>query len=300
MLRERLPSTPRSASIHGMTYAGHIVSAIVALSSWAATAAPEPDQLVTYKEVEGDDLKLHIFKPEGWSAGDARPAIVFFFGGGWTGGHPRQFYPHCEHLADKGLLAVSAEYRTRKSHGTDPFKCVEDGKSAIRYLRSNATKLGIDPAKIVAAGGSAGGHVAACTGTIDGFEVGDTEVSSKPRAMVLFNPVCDTSARGYGNKKIGERWREISPRHNASKAAPPTCVFHGDADTTVPIENAKGFKANLEKAGVRCELHVYPGAAHGFFNFGRGDGSAYTDTVAKMDQFLASLDLLGSKSPQGE
>ena len=132
------------------------------------------------------------------------------------------------------------------------------------------------------------------------YSGGDTEVSSKPVAMVLFNPVCDTSKAGYGNKKVGERWRVISPRHNASKTAPPAVVFHGDADTTVPLENARGFKANLEKAGARCELHVYPGAGHGFFNHGRGDGSVYGDTVAKMDKFLASLSLLDPEAPEGK
>ena len=73
-------------------------------------------------------------------------------------------------------MAISAEYRTKKSHGTDPFACVEDGKSAIRWVRENAAQLGIDPTKVIAGGGSAGGHVAACTGTIKGFEKGNVNI----------------------------------------------------------------------------------------------------------------------------
>jgi len=277
-------------------YGSLCTASLVGLSTVFANAA-QPDEKVVFKEVEGDDLKLHVFKPDGWSKDDKRPAIVFFFGGGWVGGSPAQFYPHSEHLAGKGMVAISAEYRTKKSHGTDPFACVEDGKSAIRYVRAHAAELGVDPEKILAGGGSAGGHVAACTGTIKGFEVGDTEVRSIPVAMVLFNPVCDTSGRGYGIKKFAGRWREASPLHHISNKTPPTCIFHGEADTTVPHKNAADFRDAMAKLGRRCELHSYPGEKHGFFNQGRGGNKAYTDTVAKMDAFLTSLGYLGKAKP---
>ena len=74
---------------------------------------------------------------------DKRPAAVFFFGGGWVGGSPRQFYPKCHLLAERGMVAISAEYRTKKSHGTDPRACVEDGKSAARWIHEHAAELGM-------------------------------------------------------------------------------------------------------------------------------------------------------------
>ncbi len=264
-----------------------------------AGANPSPNRQVVYKEPKGGDLRLHIFEPDGWRASDRRPAIVFFFGGGWVGGHPRQFYPHCRHLADLGMVAISAEYRTAKSHGTSPFACVEDGKSALRYLRQHAGELGVDPGRVAAAGGSAGGHVAACTGTVSGFETGDRAISSAPQAMVLFNPVCDTSPEGYGAARLGGRWREISPRHHISDKTPPACIFHGSADTAVPHENAAGFRAAMTDAGRRCELHTYRGAKHGFFNHGRGGNRAYLDTLAKMDTFLASLGFIDRAAATG-
>ena len=268
-----------------------LLAALLAVST--AVAKPRaPDEKLIFKKAEGGDLQLHVYKPQGWDPGDKRPAIVFFFGGGWVGGSPGQFYPHCDHLASKGMVAISAEYRTKKSHKTDPFSCVEDGKSAIRWVREHAAQLGVDPTKIIAGGGSAGGHVAACTGTIKGFETGNTEISSLPAAMVLFNPVCDTSPKGYGSNKLGDRWREISPLHHISKKTPPTCIFHGKADTTVPYKNAADFQAAMAKSGTHCELHPYDDAKHGFFNFGRGDGSAYRNTVAQMDSFLATLGYL--------
>ncbi len=256
----------------------------------------EPDVVLPFKKTDKGELMLHVFKPADWKADDSRPAIVFFFGGGWVSGTPAQFFPHCRHLAELGMVAISAQYRTRNSHGTDAFACVEDGKSAIRWVRTHAAELGVDPEKIAAGGGSAGGHVAACTGLIDGFDAPgeDTTISSKPQALALFNPVIDTSAEGWGHKAAGPNWEAISPNHHVTKAAPPTVVFHGTADTTVPHANVAAFAKKMKALAKRCDLHSYEGRAHGFFNAGRGDDSDYTDTVAKMDAFLRSLGFLKS------
>ena len=123
-----------------------------------------------YKQAGGVDLRLHVFKPDGWKPADRRPAVVFFFGGGWTSGTPQQFAPHGSYLARRGLVAISAEYRVKRRGDATPFDCVSDGKSAIRWVRAHANELGIDANRIAAAGGSAGGHVAACTSFIDGFD----------------------------------------------------------------------------------------------------------------------------------
>ena len=120
-----------------------------------------PDRTVVYKTASGVDLILHVFEPEGWQASDQRAAAVFFFGGGWSGGTPKQFYQHARALADRGMVAFSADYRVKSRNKTTPFECVKDGKSAIRWVRAHAAELGIDPSMIVASGGSAGGHVAA-------------------------------------------------------------------------------------------------------------------------------------------
>ena len=101
---------------------------------------------------------------------DHRPAIVFFFGGGWSGGDKKQFYQQAKAMAEHGMLAFSADYRVKTRNKTTPFECVKDGKSAIRWVREHAAELGVDPDRIVASGGSAGGHVAACTGVIEGAE----------------------------------------------------------------------------------------------------------------------------------
>jgi len=257
-------------------------------------AAPAPTRAVTYKTVGDTKLALHIFEPAGHQRSDKRPAIVFFFGGGWNGGSPSQFYPHCAELAKRGMVAMSAEYRVKSRHKTTPFECVADGKSAIRWVRTHAKDLGVDPTKIAAGGGSAGGHVAATTGVIDGLEEPgeDKTVSSRPDALVLFNPVIDTGKKGFGYSRLKQRYKEISPVDHVNAGDPPTIIFHGVADTTVPFANAEDFAARMKKAGNRCQLEAYPGAKHGYFNYGRGGNTAYKKTTAQMFAFLTSLKLL--------
>ena len=85
---------------------------------------------------------------------------------------------------------MTADYRVSSRHGTQVVHCVADGKSAVRWIRANAKRLGVDAERIAAGGGSAGGHVAACTGVISGLDAPDedTSLSSVPNAMALFNP----------------------------------------------------------------------------------------------------------------
>ncbi len=258
----------------------------------------KPDKKVPYKTVTAkdggkDELELHIFEPKGHKPGDKTPAIVFFFGGGWRGGTPAHFYPQSQYLASRGMVAICVEYRTAKSHGTSPQECVKDGKSAIRWVRKNASKLAIDPNRLAAGGGSAGGHVAAACGTVKGFnEPGeDTSISCVPNALVLFNPVYDNSSKGFGNDRVKDYWQQFSPMHNIKKSTPPTIVFLGTKDKLIPVATAKKYKELMEKAGVRSDLHIYQGQKHGFFNKHK-----YKETLQEADKFLVSLGYL--KKPE--
>ena len=257
-------------------------------------ANPKPTRTEVYKHASDTDLILHIFEPKDHKKDDQRPAVVFFFGGGWTGGTPKQFFPHCDYLASRGMVAMAADYRVASRQKTSPFKCVEDGKSAVRWIRQNACSLGIDPNRLAAGGGSAGGHVAAATGNLPGLdlETEDLSVSSKPNALLLFNPVYDNGPKGYGHNRVQPNWKEISPMHNIRKGAPPTIVFLGSNDKLIPVSTADDYDAKMEAVGSKCDTHFYEGATHGFFNFGKKgkDGTNYyNDTVYKMDKFLSSL-----------
>ncbi|MDO6517402.1 alpha/beta hydrolase fold domain-containing protein [Zobellia uliginosa] len=253
-----------------------------------------PDEIVAYKTMESTKLSLHVFNPKGHKATDNAPVIVFFFGGGWSGGTPKQFYQQSRYFAEKGMVAISAEYRVNRTHGTTPFDAVTDAKSAIRWVRKHAKELGVDPNKIIASGGSAGGHIAACTGIIEAYDAVDEDltISSIPNAMVLYNPVLDTTEKGYGMAKVGEeRKTDISPNHRIKPNIVPTIVFHGTADKTVPFENAQRFELFMKSAGNDCVLVPYEGKDHGFFNgsFFRGkraDEMVYADLMERTYAFI--------------
>lgn len=245
-----------------------------------------------YKKASGDDLWIYRFDPEGHDPKQhKRPAVVFFFGGGWNGGKVTQFEQHSKYLASRGMVAFVADYRVKSRQKTAPNACVADGKSAVRWIRENATRLGVDPDRIAAGGGSAGGHVAATTGICDGLDDAseiNSEVSSKSNALLLFNPVYDNGLEGYGHSRVKEWFPQISPAHNISKDAPPTIVFLGSKDSLVPVATAEKFDADLKAAGVASELFIYEGQPHGFFNE-RKNQESFLDTVLKMDAFLVRL-----------
>lgn len=174
--------------------------------SHAAFSAPKPevrkpDEVVVYRKTTQAELEIEIFRPQGWKAGDARSAVIFFFGGGWVGGSTTQFHPQATRLASLGVVAYCADYRVQSRHKTTPFEAVSDAKAAIRWIWRNAKSQGVDRDQIVAAGGSAGGHLAACCGLISGHDdVREGEPVFIPAAMALFNPVIDTSERVWIRK----------------------------------------------------------------------------------------------------
>ncbi len=256
-----------------------------------------------YKRVDGWDLAIHRMDPPGVSPSDRRPGIVFFFGGGWSQGKLGQFAPQARYLAARGMVSFLADYRVLKRHGTGPRQCVADGKSAVRWVRRHAGRLGVDPARIVAAGGSAGGHVAASAGVLPGLdEPGEpTDVGSRPDAMVLFNPglvIGPVQPDAYlDEERLGQRFgRDVpnlfSPHHQLAPGCPPTLILHGRADTVIPYVSVEAYARKAVDLGNRCELIGYDGQGHGFFNHRPGDREMFEATLTAADRFLASLGYL--------
>ncbi|WP_298511154.1 endo-1,4-beta-xylanase [uncultured Kordia sp.] len=250
-------------------------------------------ETITYKKIDSINLKLHVYKPLDFDANKTYNCIVFFHGGGWNSGNHKAFRRQAQYLASRGMIAISADYRIKNKHNTTPFEAVEDAKSAIRFVRKNAKSLHINPNKIAAGGGSAGGHLAAACGNIEGLE-GDNEdlsISSKPNALVLFNPVYDNSKNGFGYRRMNGRHLEISPLHNITKGAPPTIVFFGTKDKTTPVASSKAYEKRMNEVGSRCDLFLYEGQEHSFFNRGK----YFIKTLYETDVFLASLGYLQGK-----
>lgn len=252
----------------------------------AQTGQDTIPQVFVYKKMDTLSLTLRVFKPAGFDSGNRYPAIVFFFGGGWINGNIGQFQKQAIYLASRGMVTILADYRVQSRHHTTPFEAVADGKSAIRYVRSHADELGIDPDRIVAAGGSAGGHVAAATDLTKLDEPTENlSISSRPNALVLFNPVFNNGPGEYGYDRVGARFTKISPYHNIRKGAAPTLIMLGTKDKLVSVATAEAYKAKLAEVGSRGDLILYPEQPHGFFN----RGEWFTKTLRDTDVFLKSL-----------
>jgi acetyl esterase/lipase len=246
-----------------------------------------------YKSTPQGELKLHIWSP--MTDGKDRPCIVFFFGGGWTSGTYRQFARQSEYLASRGMVAASAEYRIRKIHKTTPDVCVEDAKSAIRWVRAHAKELGIDSSKVIAAGGSAGGHLAAATALLPGFDADDDDlsISAIPSAMVLYNPGTNPSLSGRSvvrSKEGKDITKAISPALFLNKKTPPAILFYGTEDTKGLVQGVE-YAAKARELGLDVELWLAPDQPHGFFN----EAPWLEVTTERLDRYLTRLGYLSGE-----
>lgn len=254
---------------------------------------------IVFKKTSEGELKLHFFMPPKADVGTAvqKPCVVFFFGGGWKSGSYLQFVPQAEYLASRGIVAASADYRILSIHKTLPDKAVEDAKSAIRWVRGHADELGIDPNKIIAAGGSAGGHLAACTALVSAYDAptDDKSVSSKPNAMVLFNPAMNIATLFKERATSGtpgitlEMAEAITPNSFVTKETPPAILFFGSEDKLKL--GADEYRQKALALGLQAEMWVAPGQGHGFFN----KEPWLQVTARQMDVFLTSLGYLGGE-----
>lgn len=278
---------------------------LVPLLTFAQPAVPPQSRSIgeatayVYKSIGGDRLRLHVFSPGNRSTIAPRPAIVFFFGGGWAGGSVAQFVPQASHLAQRGMVAMVADYRVFSRQGTSPFEAMADGKSAVRWVRVHAAQLGIDPNRIAAAGASSGGHIALSAAVFDEFdEAGeDKTVSSKPNALVLFAPAVDTTHdTALFKKRFGNRGRDGSPVHHLAAGLPPTLILHGKADTIVPYTDVDRYCTEARKLGNQCQLVGYEGATHGFFNSDKPEGKWHSETLLEADRFLTRIGYLPERS----
>lgn len=234
----------------------------------AATPVELPGaETLVYRDGPTEPMQLFVFKPKGWKEDDRRPALVFFFGGGWTKGTPERSAGYARWAATLGMVGIAPDYRTKERFGTSPLESVADGRAALRWIEDHADTLGIDPQKIVVGGSSAGGHVALWT-AIEHTPPGSATNEApriKPVALILVSPVSDTSpATGYTPKRFGDNALALSPVHQLDAKMPPVLVFHGDADTTVTNRESIALHDKLVATSNVCELITVPGGTHGF------------------------------------
>ena len=267
---------------------------------------PAPLELI-YKHTISGDLKLFYFPPAGSKSGAARPATLWIHGGGWTGGTCESFFAMARYTATRGAASFVVEYRPVNTNGTVTVAdCVADCKSAVRYLRRHAVELGVDPQRIAVIGESAGGHLAACVGTFDGFNdpADGLTISARPDALVLYNPLTDFTqsnflklfTNGAATVEKLKLARELSPLLHIRAGQPPAICIHGLADTVVTPDHSSDFAEAMRKAGNRCDLVLLPETPHAFLipNY-KCSEAVVVNALRLGDQFLTSLGYFSSE-----
>jgi acetyl esterase len=244
-----------------------------------------PDSMWTYKTAGQKELQLSVFLPEDYETSTKKySTIVYFHGGSWRVGDPSLQYPDCEYWSRRGMIAVSVEYRLKERDGVEvPLECVKDAKSAIRYLRKNAEELKVDTEKVVVAGGSAGGQLAAATAVLDHFATNDDcyelSISCKPNAVILYNPFFKCAA-------------ELSPPNFVTEGLPPFITFLGDKDPAISVESLESFHEELQEKGGVSEYYVGIGGRHGFCNGRNPRNPFFYWSLEVGDRFLVKTGIL--------
>lgn len=219
------------------------------------------DKTITYKAVSDKNLELHAFFAAGGKAGAPKPALILFHGGRWLYGHPRAFYPQCQFFASQGYHCFSAQYRLGRNNRVDVRELIDDAKDALEYVVNNAETLNVDATKIAVGGGSSGGHLAAALGTLV-LNAG----GPRPAGLVLVNPMLDLAPGTPDYPLVEDYWQAVSPHHHIAAGMPPAIILVGSRDPEVPVPTAEAFCTAATAVGSRCELEVYEGQGHGFFN----------------------------------
>lgn len=264
--------------------------------SWADAGVIEEENL-TYGKGGDRDLRLDLARPEG---DGPFPALVFIHGGGWRGGHRAGYRREIVEAAKRGYVAVTVSYRLTgpddRGKAKHPFPAqVHDVKCAVRWLRANAARYHVDPDRIGATGGSAGGHLSLMLGLTDAAAKlegsgGHADQSSRVQAVVNYFGPTDmiglhrtspgakpivASFLGGPPEEIRDRYLAASPMTYASKDDPPVLSLHGADDRLVPPDQARLLDKKMKAAGASHTLILLDGQGHGF----RGEASAKARTA---------------------
>ncbi|HEV8206991.1 MAG TPA: alpha/beta hydrolase [Acidimicrobiia bacterium] len=253
-----------------------VLSAAPALAGASGTAAAPRQGLdidvrrdLTYRHVGGDDLKLDAYIP---AAGGVRPGVMVIYGGGWILGSKEQSEPLARALAKQGYIAFAMNYRLAPFH---PFPAaVDDVQASVAWVRDHAFDFGLDPGRIGAVGGSAGGHLAAMLATLG---EGPHDRGSRIGAAVSWAGPMDLHPSEFGPESqiyldafldcIGRPCDEAtivaaSPISHVDPSDAPILLANGTADLLVPPDQALRMADALERAGVGHELAIIPDAGH--------------------------------------
>ncbi len=254
---------------------------------------------VVYKQVDGREIKMDIYLPPSGKP-DQAPVLYYVHGGGWAAGSKDKnglplMRPVFELMAEKGAVCVSIDYRLcRKDNGILVRDCVTDAMDGLRFLRKEAARFGIDPARIVVWGDSAGGQLAQMLALADparfsgaaalaGFDVqpiagiswyGPTDFTDPELFKTELSDANPDrfgwriSGRQGGAADFSEAYEEMSPYYWISRESPPLLLMQGDQDATIPYAHAPHLKAKADEVGAAVEMVIVQNAGHNWRNAG--------------------------------
>ncbi|MGF1482838.1 MAG: alpha/beta hydrolase [Opitutales bacterium] len=292
------------------------------ISLFELTSDPTTMPVVhTYKSTPEKDLRAYVYLPQDWQPSDARSAVIYVHGGGWTAGVPANHDSDANYFARRGLVAITIEYRLSALPEPTLFTTLSDVRSAIRWVRQEAASLGINPHRVAVVGESAGGHLAGCLALIDGFDdpADDLTVSALPDAVILLNPIMDipdlpwlffnnatkpffpvsgsapTVPPDPEDTSINGAWR-LSPLYYIGEGHPPTLLMHGSKDPVVDSDQSVQSHQRLQANGNTAWFFLVEGAFHAFPLAFSGRESEVVCAMAAVDDFLGYLGFLSGSA----
>lgn len=220
--------------------------------------------------IGGETPKITYYPVYPRSAKSGKGTVIICPGGGYSGRAPHEGRGYAEYLNSQGLDAFVLDYRV-KPNVYPAALC--DARRAIRFVRYNAEKFGIDPEKVAIMGSSAGGHLAAHASTFIGDfdeEVGDEidKMRYIPNGQILCYPVLDRAGHkgSYNNllqEKVDELEATVTPMNLATDKTPPAYIWHTASDAGVNVLNSYRYASKLRELSIPTEMHIYPFGKHG-------------------------------------
>jgi len=254
----------------GMAAVAPAAGVVAAQSRLPAAGAIEKN--VVFGKGGNTDLKLDIYRPPAGT--EKRMATIHIHGGGFTAGSKDTLADRIAPFAALGYVAIATQYRL---FGEAKWPAqMDDVKAAIRWTRANAKSLGVDPERIAVVGYSAGGQLAlfaAGTGNRPEFEGnnGTPGAGTQVAACCAYYPSTDVRPRPDGSANAllpagsdEAAHRAASPLTYIAKGYPPTVIFHGTADVTIPLESSERLFKQFRDAKVPAEFHAFEGVPHAF------------------------------------
>ena len=273
-----------------MPFMGHFADKILYGSLYYID---KPDISYSYAKRDKVNLKLHFFVPKKLKL---KSSVLLFHGGGWAFGSSYSLFKICKSLAKEGILCASADYRLALKHDTKVKDSMLDAADAYKWMVKNSEKLNIKKDQIMVGGGSSGGHLAASLAMIPDEK---NETYDNIKAMILFNPALNTSALNaeipeniderrknlwlYVRKLFEGKFEDLSPSNFIRSDLPPSIIFHGEKDKTIPIFLIEDFTKEMKEKGNQVDLLKWKDNGHQFY---RWDKKAYPEVMEKLVSFV--------------